>query len=118
MKELTLLRNAKFGQVFMNEELLCYTIDPHILTNGVYTLALNYSPKFKTNLPHLYNDEFIASRGFRIHAGNTLKDSDGCILVGDKIDYKYTLYDSRKALRRLISTIKENDIWRLIITGK
>lgn len=118
MNEITLLRNAKFGQLYLNEDLLCYTIDPHILTEGEFTLALNYSPKFKTNLPLIYNDDFIASRGFRIHAGNTLKDSEGCILVGDKIDYKYTLYDSRKALKRLISNIKENDICQVTIIGK
>lgn len=47
--------------------------------------------------------------------GNTLKDSNGCILVGDKIDYKFKLYDSKKALNRLLQIIRENEICQIVI---
>ena len=109
------MRNNNFGQLYYGEELICYTLDPHILQSGVYTLEMDYSPKFKTTLPHLYNDEIEASRGFRIHAGNTLKDSKGCVLVGDMIDYNFKLYNSKKALNRLLQVIKENEICQIVI---
>ena len=47
--------------------------------------------------------------------GNTLKDSDGCILVGDMIDYNFKLYNSKKALDRLLQVIRENEICQIII---
>lgn len=47
--------------------------------------------------------------------GNTLKDSDGCILVGDMIDVHFKLYNSKKALERLLQVIRENEICQIVI---
>lgn len=114
IENLILVRNDKFGLLYTDwAELICYTIDPLVLTKGIY------SPKFKRELPLIYNKDFSSNsgypRGFRIHAGNTLKDSQGCILVGDAIDYNYALRDSRKALERVIRLIKDNDVRTLVI---
>ena len=112
-----LVRNDKFGLLYSDwAELICYTIDPRVLTNGTYSIEMTYSPKFKRELPLIYNKDFSSNRGFRIHAGNTLKDSQGCILVGDAIDYNYMLRDSRKALERVVTIIKNNKIEKLIIS--
>lgn len=112
---LILIRNEMFGMMYFKDEMICYTIDPHVLIKGTYKLVVNYSPKFKTELPLLYNDKFPASRGIRCHSGNTLKDSQGCLLVGNSITYTFTLIESKKALERLLRTIKENNIKELII---
>lgn len=117
MKNLILVRNDKFGLLYTDwAELICYTIDPRVLTNGTYSIEMTYSPKFKRELPLIYNKDFSSNRGFRIHAGNTLNDSQGCILVGDAIDYTYTLRDSRIALERVIKLIKKEGIKKLIIS--
>ena len=117
MKILIPVRNDKFGMLFSDwGELICDTIEPHILTKGTYSLEMTYSPKFKRELPLIYNKDFSSNRGFRIHAGNTLKDSQGCILVGDAIDYNYALRDSRKALERVVTIIKNNKIEKLVIS--
>ena len=68
INHLLLMRNDNYGQLYLDKELICYTLDPHILDTGVYTLEMDYSPKFKATLPHIYNEEIKASRGFRIHA--------------------------------------------------
>ena len=47
--------------------------------------------------------------------GNTLKDSDGRILVGDMIDVHFKLYNSKKALERLLQVIRENEICQIVI---
>ena len=112
---LLLIRNDNYGHIYYDKTLICYTLDPHILTTGTYNIQVNYSPKFKRELPLIYNKEFSANRGFRIHPGNTLKDSNGCILVGDMIDYKFKLYDSKKALSRLLQIIRENEIKEMVI---
>lgn len=102
------------GQPSRTED-LCFVIDPTILTEGLYNLEICYSPKFKKDLPLIYNDKFPASRGFRIHSGNTLKDTKGCLLVGDSLTYKNTLVNSKKALERVIRAIKDYDIRELVI---
>lgn len=118
MEHLILKRNNDFGQLYYMNKLICFTIDPHKLTPGLYNLNVNYSPKFKTNLPLLYNDDFPPERGLRIHAGNTLKDSNGCILVGTAIDTEFKLLNSKIALSRLLNLLKENDKWLVSIIGK
>lgn len=92
---------------------ICYGLDPCILSPGTYSVECNYSPKFKRILPLFYTpgkySEFPASRGLRIHAGNTLKDSQGCILVGMKYQVdtegNITLIDSKVALDKLMNEI-------------
>lgn len=48
---------------------------------GKYEIIVNYSPKFKRELPRLLNVPHF--EGILIHRGNTHKDSSGCILVGE-----------------------------------
>lgn len=104
----------KDNQLFINDVKICDTLDPNVLLPGIYKLELNYSPKFKRELPLIYNEEFTANRGFRIHQGNSLKDSNGCILVGIKDKDNY-LTNSTNTLNNLINIIKFNKIINLII---
>lgn len=48
---------------------------------GKYEVIVNYSPKFKRELPRLLNVKHFD--GILIHRGNTHRDSSGCILVGE-----------------------------------
>ena len=56
---------------------------PHVtaIPTGRYKVTVTYSPRFKRNLPLLNNVPGYA--GVRIHPGNTVEDTDGCILVGE-----------------------------------
>lgn len=52
------------------------------IPEGRYPVVITYSPKFKKWLPLLLNVPMFS--GIRIHAGNdAVKDSKGCILVGE-----------------------------------
>ena len=73
------------------------------------------SPKFKRTLPLIYGPKCKASRGVRIHKGNTWKDSAGCVLVGMGADYaKHRLVSSAEAEGMVVSLAKNNV--QLVIT--
>lgn len=113
-KNLILIRNKNFGMLYAGSEFLCFTLDPGIIEDGEYKLQINRSPKFKTDLPLIYNKEFPATHGFRLHQGNWMKDSNGCILVGRKVS-EGVLADSLKTLEYLIILLKLNKVETLVI---
>lgn len=80
---------------------------------GTYKVEITYSPKFRKNLPLLYNVKGF--EGIRIHSGNTAKDSLGCIIVGKNKKVGMVL-DSRSTMTKLMKILtntKEN-IWLII----
>ena len=86
---LTLIRytrteEAVLGSLYLNGAFICYTLEnsAKVIPCGMYTVQNSKSQKFKRELPLLHNAKVPASRGIRIHRGNTFKDSQGCVLVG------------------------------------
>ena len=72
------------GCLFLNDTFICYTLEnaAKAIPTGGYNIENSKSPKFKRELPLLYNKNVPAKRGIRIHVGNTVASSSGCILVG------------------------------------
>ena len=86
---LTLVRytrtdEAVLGSLYLNGAFICHTLEnaSKTIPCGMYSVQNSKSPKFKRELPLLHNAKVPASRGIRIHRGNTFKDSQGCVLVG------------------------------------
>ena len=89
MSQLTLIRDVKagdsiLGKLYFNGGIVCYTLEnaAKAIPCGMYSVQNSKSPKFKRELPLVWNAGVSASRGIRMHRGNTAKDSQGCILVG------------------------------------
>ena len=78
------------------------------IPEGRYAVVISWSPKFKQWLPILLGGpEFNKQwQGIRIHAGNTAKDTEGCILVGQN-KLVGQVVDSRIWLNRLKQKIVE-----------
>ena len=75
---------AILGRLFLNGQMVCYTLEnaAKAVPCGMYNVQNSRSPKFKRELPLIYNGNVPASRGIRLHVGNTVASSSGCILVG------------------------------------
>lgn len=76
---------AILGRLFLGGVVIAYTLEnaAKAIPAGLYSIENSVSPKFKRELPLLYNAAVPAKRGIRIHVGNdAVKDSSGCVLVG------------------------------------
>lgn len=95
--KLTLKRNFKgadytIGKLYIDGHYFCDTLEDTIrpankkiagktaIPAGNYKVIKSYSPRFKKILPEILNVPNFT--GVRIHAGNTAKDTDGCVLLG------------------------------------
>ena len=86
---ITLVRDIKandaiLGRLYLNGAFVCYTLENAVkaIPCGMYSVQNSKSPKFKRELPLVWNANVPAKRGIRIHVGNSAKDSSGCVLVG------------------------------------
>ena len=80
---------------------------------GRYRVVLNWSPRFKKPLPLLVDVPHF--EGIRIHAGNTAKDTEGCILVGENRERGKVL-NSRATMDRLMQVLisannRKEEMW-------
>ena len=111
---------STIGELFIDDTFYCYTLEDTMreisgqavkewkipgetaIPIGTYEIILTTSPRFKKILPRLMN--VSGYEGVLIHAGNTSKDTEGCILVGLKKE-KNTVTSSRIALEGLITRL-------------
>lgn len=73
---------------------------------GRYEVEVTYSPKFKRMIPLIKDVPYF--EGIRIHAGNTVADTDGCPLVGTDRKQGY-LSNSR---------VKENELTAKLLAAQ
>ncbi|MCI7400438.1 MAG: DUF5675 family protein [Prevotella sp.] len=124
MKKLTLKRIAKKADYTIgrledeNGVKICDTLEPtwrnykggelkvprkSAVPEGTYPVVITKSKKFGKYLPLLVG--VPGFEGIRIHSGNTNKDTDGCILVGQNLE-KGKVLMSRITLERLMKLIE------------
>jgi len=104
-------------------EYLCDTLEPtwrdyahgghkvkgrSAIPEGRYNVVITKSPKFRAWLPQIVGDrEFNAKwQGVRIHAGNSERDTEGCILPGENKIPGHVV-NSRRHLANLIARLTE-----------
>ena len=97
--------NALFGQLYVDGEYFCDTLEntDYAIPTGFYRLRVTMSPRFRILLPII--DGVIGRTGIRIHAGNTIQDTEGCILVGEADLPNLRLLSSLKTLHRLCDVL-------------
>lgn len=96
-----LKENYTIGKLYINDVYFCDTLEDKVvdvdksgkidngevkiygqtaIPYGKYKVVLSYSPRFGRIMPRIL--DVPGFNGILIHIGNTIKDTDGCILVG------------------------------------
>lgn len=94
---------STIGEMYIDGVFFCYTLEDYCrdlnrdgkltgpaeqkvygitcIPAGRYPLTIDLSTRFKRLMPHINN--VTGFSGIRIHNGNTSKDTDGCVLLGN-----------------------------------
>ena len=116
-RQITTERNDIKGTLYLNGVAICFTLEhrTYAIPTGLYTVEYSNSPKFGRHLPLICDDAYCPeSRGIRIHAGNSIEDTKGCILVGlntktvGNNPYSTRLLESKSALDMICRIIELN----------
>ena len=102
------------GKLYIDGKYFCDTLEdvvrkgPKVMHEtaipaGTYEVILNMSPRFKKVLPRLLN--VPGFDGILIHAGNTSKDTSGCILVGQNKEVGKVI-NSQATMQRLLPILQ------------
>ena len=106
------------GRLFVDGKYFCDTLEDRVrdltmekkvpgetaIPAGRYRVIVNVSPKFKRELPRLV--DVPGFEGILIHAGNSPRDTEGCLLVGENKE-KGRVLNSRKHEVKLTVIVKE-----------
>jgi hypothetical protein len=103
------------GVLILDRTTFCFTLEDVARAEGVkipgktaipageYRVIIDLSARFGREMPKLL--EVPNFEGIRIHAGNTDKDTEGCILVGFNRGPD-GIWDSREAFKALFDQLK------------
>ena len=104
------------GRMYIDDVYFCYTLEDKVregakvngqtaIPTGTYNVIINHSNRFNRDLPLLENVPNFT--GVRIHAGNTSKDTDGCILLGQTYAGKDFVGSSKSAFDVFFEKLKQ-----------
>jgi hypothetical protein len=105
------------GRLYVDDVFECFTVEDRPrdkkvygvtgIPKGIYNVIVSVSTRFGKRLPEVLN--VPGFKGIRIHAGNSSKDTEGCIIVGsinDRIDDDW-VGGSKIAMARLLPKIED-----------
>jgi hypothetical protein len=98
-----------------------YTIENlgKMIPSGAHWMKLTHSPKFKKDLPLIWSDKVSKNRGIRIHSGNAVKDTNGCILIGNSADLtQLEIYRSVPAVAQLVKAMDKSVTYSLFVRNE
>lgn len=103
-------KNSVFGIITSEYFGTYFTLEnvKTLIPAGEYDVLLTYSPKFYAKRPLVFNKEVLPSRAIRIHEGNSVKDSQGCILIGNSCTLSTGLRLSKPAIEQLVRSLKDH----------
>jgi hypothetical protein len=107
---------ATLGRLFIDGIVECYTLEDVVRPDGVkvdgqtaipagtYNVIIDASTRFKRDMPHVLDVPMFT--GIRIHSGNTDADTEGCILLGGKLENDDFISGSKDAFAAFFKKLK------------
>lgn len=110
--------SSTIGKLYVDGVFFAYTledIDRHLedggkkihgetaIPRGSYKVIIDFSNRFQKQMMHVLN--VPGFEGIRIHAGNTDKDTEGCIPLG-KVRSDNAVFNSREAVNALFEKVR------------
>jgi len=118
------------GNLFVDDDLECLILeDPDrrlednpdakvygktCIPRGTYEVILSWSNRFKRILPLIVGVHGYT--GVRIHPGNDVEDTDGCLLTGTAVGQTGTVINSRRAFDKLFAKLEQAEEYGESIT--
>ena len=101
------------GELSVDGEFICLTLDPLKVPPGTYKVVKYMSPHFHYLVPLF--EAVPGHTEIEIHIGNFPKDTTGCFLIGlTKDESKAAIYSSGFAFKRLMNKLEagflQNDV--------
>jgi len=106
-------KDAVIGVLMLDDLVFCYTLEhPELLIDtGIYPAVFEYSPKFDMELYEL--KETGDRTEIKFHTGNTMDDTEGCILPGKATGYlggKRAVFHSEEMIDKFHHVMKGEKI--------
>jgi len=103
------------GRLYVNNVYQCFTLEDAVrdtkiagttaIGEGTFKVVITRSNRFGKDMPLLLNVPNY--EGVRIHSGNTSKDTEGCIILGETWDKGDFVGGSRVAYNKFFTKLKE-----------
>lgn len=112
--------DCEIGRVSIQDEYFCFCIEDAYRTTkipgqtcipyGIYPLGTRYSPRFSKTYNHdmIWVQNVPDFQYILIHWGNTVSDTEGCLIIGDKIgilNQKDAVLNSRATYLRFYNKV-------------
>lgn len=141
MKIITQIREYKstatLGQVYVDNRFCCYTLEDLARPDGVkipgetcipegcYVATVTMSPRFGREMILLRSKgedaiirDGVKFTGLRVHKGNSVEDTEGCILVGMETNGVDRIWNCTPPDKFLTELIKNEDQCLWVITSE
>lgn len=124
LKRVEFTDRTTIGELYIDGVFYCHTLEDKdrkleaggrkipertAIPRGKYRVDITFSNRFKKPLPEL--KEVPQFTGVRIHSGNTDSNTEGCVLVGTRVD-EYTIANSRVTMNELMDLLEPvGQVW-------
>lgn len=141
MKIITQIRsykaNATISELYVDDARCCYTLEDVARPDGVkipgetcipegcYIATVSHSPRFGREMILLCSEgkdaiirDGITFTGLRVHKGNTVEDTEGCVLVGEQTNHEDKIWNCSGPDAYLLNLVKQEGQCLWVITSK